>query len=255
MQQATNAADHFDAAPTHILVVEDDQEIAGLISGLLVKSGVSVSRAAHGRQLDRVLRGQHIDLVLLDIMLPEEDGLSICRRLRAAPETAGLPIIVVSALGSEAERVRGLDLGADDYLVKPFGSGELLARIRAVLRRHAQAQKRHASRQEVLDADGLRLDLRRHALHAADGARLALTSTELALITIFMRHPQTVLSRDQIALRLHGRNADPLDRTIDLAVSRLRRKVEPDPQAPSVIETVRNSGYVFTRPVRVVEEN
>ena len=243
-----------DAAPLHVLVIEDDREIAGLIADLLVRQGVSVSRAAHARQADRVLRSRHTDLVLLDIMLPEEDGFSVCRRLRGAPETADLPIIIVSALGSEAERVRGLDLGADDYLVKPFGSEELVARIRAVLRRHAAADARNRREQEVLTADGLTLDLRRHALYGADGARLALTSTELALMTIFMRSPQAVLSRDQIAMRLHGRNADALDRTIDLAVSRLRRKIEADPQTPRLIETVRNGGYVFTAPVRTARD-
>jgi two-component system OmpR family response regulator len=238
----------------HVLVVEDDREIAGLISDLLVREGVGVSHAGHARQADRVLKSRHTDLVLLDIMLPEEDGFAICRRLRAQPETAGLPIIIVSALGSEAERVRGLDLGADDYLVKPFGAQELVARIRAVLRRHGSAEEKRHAAQDVLVAEGLALNLRRHALHGRDGARLALTSTELALLTIFMRHPQTVLSRDQIALRLHGRNADPLDRTIDLAVSRLRRKIEADPQAPRLIETVRNGGYLFTLPVRAERE-
>jgi two-component system OmpR family response regulator len=237
-------------APCHIVVVEDDREIAQLISSYLAQHGVTVTRAASGRQLRRVLVHQSTDLILLDIMLPDDDGLAICRNLRAAPETSAIPIIFVSALSSQVDRVRGLDTGADDYLVKPFGPEELLARIRAVLRRNTLLQRRGEAERAVLEAEGLRLDLRRHALYGPGGARVALTTMELALLTIFMRHPQTVLSRDQISTRLHGRNLEPLDRTIDVAVSRLRRKIEPDPEAPTVIETVRNGGYVFTRPVR-----
>ncbi|UPY37294.1 response regulator transcription factor [Sediminicoccus sp. KRV36] len=240
--------------PQHIVVVEDDREIAQLISNFLAQRGLIVTRASNERQLRRVLRSQGIDLILLDIMLPDVDGLTICQSLRAAPETAAIPIIIVSALSSQVERVRGLDIGADDYLVKPFGPEELLARIRAVLRRHSLLQAHHVASLDILEAEGMRLDLRRHALHAENGARLPLTTMELALLTIFMQQPQTVLSRDMIARRLHGRNLDPLDRTIDVAVSRLRRKIEPDPLEPTVIETVRNGGYVFTRPVRSVTE-
>lgn len=240
--------------PCHIVVVEDDREIAQLISNYLVQHGVIVTRAASERQLRRVLAQQNTDLILLDIMLPDGDGLAICQGLRAAPETAAIPIIFVSALSSQVDRVRGLDTGADDYLVKPFGPEELLARIRAVLRRNTLLQRRSDAQRLVLEAEGLRLDLRRHALHGPGGARVALTTMELALLTIFMRQPQTVLSRDQIAMRLYGRNLEPLDRTIDVAVSRLRRKIEPDPEAPTVIETVRNGGYVFTRPVRALGE-
>lgn len=234
----------------HVVVVEDDREIALLVSSFLTQHGISVTRASTDRQLQRVLRMQSTDLILLDIMLPDVDGLTICRRLRSTPETQAIPIIVVSALGSQLDRVKGLDTGADDYLVKPFAPEELLARIRAVMRRHALVERRAEAAQEVLEAEGFRLDLRRRALHDAQGARIALTATELGLLVIFMRHPQMVLSRDQIAMKLHGRNAEPLDRSIDVAISRLRRKIEPDPQSPTLIETVRHGGYVFTQPVR-----
>jgi two-component system OmpR family response regulator len=236
----------------HVVIVEDDREIAMLVSGFLTQHGITVTRASTGRQLQRVLSTQNTDLILLDIMLPDVDGLTICRRLRGTVETRAIPIIIVSALGSQLDRVQGLDTGADDYLVKPFAPEELLARVRAVMRRQALVEQRSDASQEVLEAEGFQLDLRRRALRDPRGARISLTTTELALLAVFMRHPQTVLSRDQIAMKLHGRNAEPFDRSIDIAVSRLRRKIEPDPDHPRLIETVRHGGYVFTPPVRTL---
>jgi two-component system OmpR family response regulator len=236
----------------HIAIAEDDRDIADLVSGFLRGRDLAVSCAGTAKQLDRVLKTQHVDALLLDIMLPDEDGLSICRRLRRTPETADIPILLVSALGSEADRVKGLEIGADDYLVKPFSPPELLARIRAVLRRSDITTRRVTAAESVLGFDGWRLDLRRHALHMPDGTRATLTSGEFSLLTIFARQAQRILSRDHLLNALYGRSAGPVDRSIDILVSRLRRKVEPDPQEPTLIKTVRNGGYVFTPAVAVL---
>ncbi len=238
----------MDSTPAlHIAIVEDDRDIATLLSSVLTAEGHTVTRASRAAQIERVLGEQHIDLLLLDRMLPDGDGLELCRRLRAAPATARLPIIILSALGTEVQRVGGLDGGADDYLVKPFAPDELLARIRAVLRR-ARTPAQAAPRDVIFLAEGLRFDPRRRALHGPDGARIMLTTTEIALLGLFVQHPQMVLTRDHIAASLHGRQLSALDRTIDVAVSRLRRKIEREGQR--YIETVRNSGYVFAVPVR-----
>ncbi len=234
----------------HIAVVEDDREIAVLISSILTTEGHSVTRASRAAQIERLLGEQHVDLLLLDRMLPDGDGLELCRRLRASPRTARLPVIIISALGSEMQRVGGLDGGADDYLVKPFAPEELLARIRAVLRR-ARGPGEAARHDVIFITEGLRFEPRRRALHGPDGARIMLTTTEIALLGLFLQHPQAVLTRDHIAASLHGRQLPALDRTIDVAVSRLRRKIERDGQR--YIETVRNSGYVFAAPVQTIE--
>jgi two-component system OmpR family response regulator len=232
----------MDPSP-HLLLVEDDPEISGMLSRFMLDHGFRVSRAEDGRALDRVLATSKIDLVVLDLMLPGEDGLSICRRLRAA---SAVPILVLSALGSETDRVVGLEMGADDYLPKPFSTRELLARVRAVLRRGHLLSEEAQRDVDGFRFDGWRLDLLTRQLTSPEGLRLPLTSGEFNLLTVFCRHARRVLSRDQLLDLVHGRAANLFDRSIDIQVSRLRRKIEADPKDPTLIKTVRFGGYLFT---------
>jgi two-component system OmpR family response regulator len=234
----------------HILFVEDDAEIRTLVADLLRDHGFRVSVAREGREMDRLLSVSRIDLLILDIMLPKEDGLSLCRRVRA---TSNLPIIMLTARGSEIERVVGLEMGADDYLAKPFSTHELLARIRAVLRRaHAVSRMVKDERHALLTFAGWKLDLGARRLHAADGTRVPLTGGEFELLVAFCEHPNRVLTRDQLLDLTRGRAPAPFDRSIDVQVSRLRRKLEEDPKDPVLIQTVRSGGYVFTPEVAAV---
>jgi len=228
----------------HILFVEDDAEIRTLVADFLNANGFRVSVAREGREMDRVLGASRIDLLILDIMLPKEDGLSLCRRVRL---TSHLPIIMLTARGSEVERVLGLEMGADDYLTKPFSTYELLARIRAVLRR-AQGVSRAPpqQRRSVLTFAGWQLDLGTRRLQAADGTRVPLTGGEYELLVAFCEHPNRVLTRDQLLDLTRGRAPTPFERSIDIQVSRLRRKIEEDPKDPTLIQTVRAGGYIFT---------
>jgi two-component system OmpR family response regulator len=231
----------------HCLIVEDDREISSLIERFLPKHGFRSSVAADGRAMERVLGESQIDLVVLDIMLPGEDGLSLCRRLR---ERSSVPIIMLTALGEEADRILGLEMGADDYLAKPFSSRELLARIRAVLRRAAMLQdRRDTGKTTVLSFAGWRLDLAMRQLFSPSGARIVLTSGEFDLLVAFCQHPQRVLTRDQLLDLTHGRAAKAFDRSIDIGVSRLRRKIESDPKMPRIVTTVRSGGYFFAAAV------
>ena len=235
---------------SHLLLVEDDNDISAMVSHFMKEHGYRVSRAANGRALDRVMADSRIDLILLDLMLPGEDGLSICRRLRTA---STVPIVMLTALGAEADRVLGLELGADDYLTKPFSTRELLARVRAVLRRSRLSDI--SSRQTAIYTfDNWRLRLGQRQLHAPDGSRVPLTSVEFNVLAIFCQHPGRVLTRDQLLDLAHGRSATLFDRSIDVQVSRLRRKIEPDPRSPTLIITVRNGGYMFTPAVAVLGE-
>lgn len=237
-----------------ILVVDDDRGIRDLLARALPPFGFRVATAREGREANAVLASQRVACLVLDLMLPGEDGIAICRRLRLAPETAELPILLVSALGSEVDRVKGLEIGADDYVVKPFSPPELLARIRALLRRADMTTRRASVAPCILCFDGWRLDLRRHALHMPDGTRVPLTSGEFGLLGIFARQAQRILSRDHLLTQLYGRNAGPADRSMDILVSRLRRKIEPDPRDPTLIRTVRHGGYVFTPEVTTLAE-
>jgi two-component system, OmpR family, response regulator len=234
----------------HILFVEDDAEIRTLVANLLRDNGFRATVARDGREMDRILGSSRVDLLVLDIMLPKEDGLSICRRLRASSD---MPIIMLTARGSEVERVVGLEMGADDYLTKPFSTHELLARIRAVLRRfHLVAHTPPDRRQAVLSFAGWKLDLGSRRLHAADGTRVPLTGGEYELLVAFCEHPNRVLTREQLIDLTRGRAAAPFDRSIDIQVSRLRRKIEADPKDPALIQTVRAGGYIFTPEVAPV---
>ena len=226
----------------HILVVEDDREISALIGRYLRANDCRVSFAANGPELDQAVTNSRIDLVVLDLMLPGEDGLSLCRRLRASSD---IPIVVVTAKGEEIDRVLGLEMGADDYLTKPFSPRELLARIKAVLRRTTAAGARHDNA-SVLGFTGWQLDVRVRQLKDPKGARVPLTGAEFELLQAFCKRPGRVLSRDQLLDLTRGRAAVPFDRSIDVLVSRLRQKIERDPRDPELIMTVRSGGYMFT---------
>jgi two-component system OmpR family response regulator len=189
----------------------------------------------------QVLEISQIDLVVLDLMLPGEDGLSLCRSLR---QTTSIPVIMLTALGEETDRIVGLEMGADDYIAKPFNPRELLARIRAVLRRSGKGDAPELAA-SVLEFEGWRLDVTKRELVSADGVLQSLTAGEYNLLLALVQHPQRVLSRDQLLDLTSGRSAAPFDRSIDVQLSRLRQKIEPDPKTPTLIKTVRGGGYIF----------
>ena len=228
----------------HILVVDDDREIRSLVAQLLRKHGFRVTDAADGRSMMEALEGGRFDLVVLDLMLPGEDGLSLCRRVRAA---SSLPIIMLTAMGEETDRIVGLEMGADDYLPKPFNPRELLARIRAVLRRTGgdvpETQEENGGLRVF---EGWSLDLAKRELRAPDGTLVPLTAGEYDLLAVIVERPGRVLSRDQLLDLTRGRDAAPFDRSVDVQISRLRRKLEPDPKEPQIIKTVRGGGYVLS---------
>lgn len=237
----------MDRSPQTILIVDDDAEIRQLVGDLLSREGYAVEAAEDARAMDEVFRRREPDLMILDLMMPGEDGLSVCRRIRAARP---LPILMLTAKSDETDRVVGLELGADDYLVKPFGPRELLARVRALLRRSSPQPFQPPSRRYAFDRFVADLDARQ--LEAEPGGLVALTSGEFELLSCFVLRPRRVLSRDQILDWTHGRSADPFDRTVDLLVSRLRRKLEAASPGSNLISTVRNGGYLLTVPVRPV---
>ena len=226
----------------HILVVEDDHEVRALVARFLRSNDLRVSVVADSRGMDRELRHASIDLVLLDIMLPHEDGLAVCRRLRA---TSQVPIIMLTAKVEDIDRIIGLEVGADDYITKPFNPRELLARIRSVLRRSYGAP--HAvTHAEVLTFAGWKLDRHTRQLHNPDGARVPLTGAEFDLLVAFCERPRAVLARGQLIDLTQGRAANPLERSVDILVSRLRQKMEKDPKEPQLFQTIRSAGYMFS---------
>ncbi|MBI5164861.1 MAG: response regulator, partial [Magnetospirillum sp.] len=227
---------------TNILIVDDDREISGLVSEFLAPYGFHVSAVGDGRAMRDKVATESFDLVILDLMLPGEDGLSLCRHLR---QTTTLPIIMLTAMGSETDRVVGLEMGADDYVAKPFSARELLARIKAVLRRGAPREESAAPEAPMVEAGtkmleftGWRLDIGRRRLHSPDGVLVELTSGEFDLLYAFCTNPQRVLTRDQLLDLARGRVSGPFDRTIDVQVGRLRRKLETDPKKPEILKTV-----------------
>ncbi|MEO1091594.1 MAG: response regulator [Pseudomonadota bacterium] len=236
----------------HLLIVDDDREIRQLLQRFLERHGYRVDAVADGSGMAEALAGGAFDLVVLDLMLPGEDGLTLCRELR---RTSALPVIMLTALGDEADRIVGLEVGADDYLPKPFNPRELLARIRAVLRRVQATEVRPPALpdeppdQEVLRFAEWRLDPQRRELRDGADVLVALTAGEYALLLAFVERPQRVLSRDQLLDLTRGREPGPFDRSIDVQLGRLRRKIEPDPKAPTLIKTVRGGGYVLAVPV------
>ena len=231
----------------HILIVDDDPEIRDLVARFLKKHEIRVETAADGRAMSKMMERARFDLVVLDVMLPGEDGLSLCRRLRV--ETT-VPVIMLTALGEETDRIIGLEMGADDYLAKPFNPRELLARIRAVLRRTGSAARPIDDEQgQTLVFEDWSLDLAKRELRAPGGALVVLTAGEFDLLVAFAERPKRVLNRDQLLDLTKGRAAAAFDRAIDVQLSRLRRKIESDPKDPSLIKTVRGGGYIFSADV------
>jgi two-component system OmpR family response regulator len=238
-------------ATPNILVVEDDRETRALIAKYLRTNACNVTTANDGREMVRAMTDHRVDLLILDVMLPGEDGLSLCRKVRAESQ---MPIIMLTARGEDIDRILGLEMGADDYLAKPFNPRELLARINAVLRRQAAAQSTVGANNgaTVLTFLGWRIDLRLRELRNPAGARVAMTSAEFDLLQTFCERPGRVLSRDSLLDLTQGRNAGAFERSIDVLVSRIRRKIEPDPQDATMIKTVRSGGYMFTPTVDAV---
>jgi two-component system, OmpR family, response regulator len=231
--------------PPHIRIVDDHREIRDLVSRPLTKEGFRVSVAADGRAMHKVMADSRIDLILLDLMLPGEDGLSLCRALRTE---SNIPIIMLTAKGDEVDRVIGLEMGADDYLPKPFGSRELVARIKAVLRRSNDkaATANSGRRPKRYHFDRWKLDTGTRDLLRDDGVTIPLSTGEYDLLLALVERPQRVLSRDQLLDLARGRAANAFDRSVDTQISRLRKKLEFDPSDPKVIKTVWGGGYMFT---------
>ncbi len=233
-----------DMSQPHILIVDDHREIRDALTRYLQKNGFRASAARNAAEMDEALARGRFDLVVLDVMMPGEDGLSVCRRLSA---DGRVPILMLTALGEETDRIVGLEIGADDYLPKPFNPRELLARIKAILRRRTRPEPAAGalSGRRVRFA-GWELDTdRRRLTRLADGQEVALTTAEFKLLTVFLERPRFVLSRDQLLDLTSGRVAQVFDRTIDNQVSRLRRKIEADPARPEIITTVRGGGYTL----------
>ena len=235
----------------HILIVDDDADIRHLLQQYLRKTGLEVTAVPDGAAMRRALSEARIDLVVLDLLLPGEHGLALCRALRAVPG-AQVPVVMLTALDDEADRILGLEMGADDYLAKPFAPRELLARIRAVLRRTRMLPPNLAQEEiaTCLAFGDWRLDTAGRHLIDASGTMVALSGAEYRLLRVFMAHAQRVLTRDQLLNLTQGRGADVFDRSIDLLVSRLRRRLGDDVREPSYIKTVRSEGYVFSATVR-----
>lgn len=231
----------------HILVVDDDREIRTLLSEYLQKNGFRTTAVGDGRGMRRTLETSHVDLIVLDLMLPGEDGLKLCRDLRA---TSQVPVIMLTALGDEVDRIVGLEVGSDDYMVKPFSPRELVGRIKAVLRR-AMYAPRDPLPTEVKGYrfGGWHLDTTTRVLRHDDGREASLSGAEYRLLAALLAHPHRVLSRNQLMELLRGRDADPFDRSIDVRISRLRQIMGDDARAPQIIKTVYGEGYVIGVPV------
>ncbi len=244
--------DVADTPAGHLLVVDDDREIRGLLKRYFTREGYRVSTAANGVEMEQIVSNWKIDLIVLDLMLPGRDGLSLCRELR---KSTHVPIVMLTVMGEEDDRIRGFEGGADDYIAKPFNPRELLARIRAVLRRTRMvaptAERAHG---RVLCFGDWRLDLGMRRLTSSDGTLVDLSTAEFDLLTAFAEHPQQVLSRDQLLDLARGKLEIPFDRKIDMQVSRLRHKIEEDPKNPTLIHTVRGGGYMLTAEVLIDEK-
>lgn len=234
----------------HILIVDDDLDIRELLAEYLKKNGFKVNTAANGRQMRAALESEQPDLIVLDLMLPGEDGLALCRDLRAGPGKT-IPILMLTARSEETDRIIGLEMGADDYLTKPFAARELQARIRAVLRRTRMLPPnlRVTDDPHLLVFGDWKLDTTARHLLDGGGTMVSLSGAEYRLLRVFLDHPQRVLNRDQLLSLTQGREAELFDRSIDLLVSRLRQRLLDDAREPRYIKTVRNEGYVFASSV------
>jgi two-component system, OmpR family, response regulator len=238
----------------HILIVDDDREIRELLQSYLQKNGLRATAAADGRQMRTFLEANTVDLIVLDVMMPGDDGLVLCRELRAGRHKA-IPILMLTARSDEMDRIIGLEMGADDYLAKPFAARELLARVKAVLRRTRMLPPnlQISEAGQVLAFGDWRLDTVGRHLLDRQGTAIALSGAEYRLLRVFIDHPQRVLSRDQLLNLTQGRDADLFDRSIDLLVSRLRQRLGDDAREPTYIKTVRSEGYVLSVPVEILE--
>jgi two-component system OmpR family response regulator len=231
----------------HILIVDDDAEIRSLLATYLTRNGLKATAVGDGKAMWRALDAGHFDLLVLDLMLPGDDGLTLCRDLRAKSD---LPVIMLTARGDETDRIVGLEMGADDYLPKPFSARELLARIKVILKRvRSLPPNLRPDDSQTLTFAGWRLDTVQRHLVSAEGVVASLSGAEYRLLRIFLAHPNRVLNRDQLVDLTQGRDADPLDRSIDVQVSRLRHRLGDDPKDPQLIKTVRGEGYVLAVPV------
>jgi two-component system, OmpR family, response regulator len=233
--------------PSRILIVDDDRDISTLLAEYLEKNGYRTSTAADGKAMWKALDDQRIDLIVLDLNLPGDDGLTLCRNLRAR---SSIPVIMLTARGEPVDRILGLEMGADDYVPKPFEPRELFARIRSVLRRtQAAPASSQAPESQMLHFAGWTMDTTARHLVNPQGVVVALSGAEFRLLKIFLDHANRVLSRDQLLNMTAGRDADPFDRSIDLQISRLRQKLGEDARSPQIIKTVRNEGYVLATAV------
>jgi two-component system OmpR family response regulator len=237
-------------AQPHLLIVDDDKELCALLSKFLSRHGYRVSIAHNGGEMTSILETTRINLVVLDLMLPGDDGLVLCRRLRS---TSTLPIIMLTAMGDEVDRIIGLEMGADDYLAKVANPRELLARVRAVLRRAGAPETGALPRKtRVLEFHGWRLNVAQRQLFSPTNALVSLRAGEFDLLLALAERPQRVMTRDQLLDLSRGRTANNFDRSIDVQISRLRRKIEIDPKVPMLIKTVRNGGYFLAANVVAV---
>jgi two-component system OmpR family response regulator len=232
-----------------IVLVEDDAEISSLLMETLSANGFAVKALDSGTELSRLVKHGSVDLLILDVMLPGQDGFSICRQLRAV---STIPIIMLTALGAPVDRVVGLEIGADDYVAKPFDSRELVARIRALLRRSRVTGTAEHVRMRPYSFAGWRMHPVERELYNSSGVRITTTSTEFDLLIAFCRNPGRVLSREQLLELTHSGAAGPIERSIDVHISRIRQKIEPDPRDPTLLKTVRLGGYIFTPTVELL---
>ncbi|MBP0618762.1 response regulator [Cupriavidus consociatus] len=244
----------MDAHVDHVLVVDDDREIRELVSTYLTKNGLRVTVAQDGRQMRSILEANAVDLIVLDVMMPGDDGLVLCRELRAGKHKT-TPILMLTARSDETDRILGLEMGADDYLPKPFAARELLARIKAVLRRTRMLPPNLQITEagQLLAFGDWQLDTTARHLIDRDGIIVALSGAEYRLLRVFVDHPQRVLNRDQLLSLTQGREAEMFERSVDLLVSRLRQHLKDDAREPRYIKTVRSEGYVFSVPVEIRE--
>lgn len=228
----------------HILIVDDDPEIRDLLQEYLTRNGYRTSAVGEGKGMWRALENGHVDLIVLDLMLPGDDGLELCRNLRV---NSKVPVIMLTARGDDMDRILGLEMGADDYLPKPFNPRELLARIKVVLRRSSTLPWHEAEETEYLTIcfSGWKLDPITRHLTGEDGVVVPLSGAEYRLLQVLLAHPNRILNRDQLLDLTQGRELDPFDRSIDVLVSRLRKRLRDDPKSPQIIKTVRGEGYIL----------
>lgn len=229
-------------AVPRVLLVEDDEEIAAMVIEMLTENGLEALAVGSAANMDAILRKQSFDLIVLDAMLPGEDGFSICRRLRAS---STIPIVMLTALGDEINRIVGIELGADDYITKPFHPREFMARIKALLRRASYGAEQ-PSHPTAMQFAGWQIDPILRQLVNPDGVHVSMTTAEFDILLAFCQNPGRVMTREQLLRQTHAGLAGPVERSIDVHISRVRQKIEPNVREPTVIKTVRLGGYMFT---------